>query len=65
MAFEDWKVRLRMVLETATHQPEDWHELQENLREELSGLRAQGLPVPRDLLDLEQALEAQLNLPKK
>jgi len=64
MAFEDWKVRLRMMLETATHQPEDWHELQENLREELAGLRAQGLPVPEDLLDLEKALEDKLNLHK-
>lgn len=65
MAFEDWKVRLRMVLETATHQPEDWHELQESLREEVATLRGQGLPVPQDILDLEQALEDRLNISRK
>jgi len=65
MAFEDWKVRLRMVLETATHQPEDWHELQENLREEVANFRGQGLPVPTDILELEQALEDHLNIKKK
>jgi len=65
MAFEDWKVRLRMVLETATHQPEDWHELQESLREEVANLRGQGLPVPTDILELEQALEDRLNIHKK
>jgi len=63
MAFEDWKVRLRMMLEEATHQPEDLHELQENLREEIAGFHAQGLPVPADLQDLEKALEDRLNLP--
>ena len=65
MAFEEWKVRLRMLLETATHQPEDLHELQEELREEIAGFRAQGLPVPQDLADLEKALEDRLNLPGK
>ena len=65
MAFEEWKVRLRMLLETATHQPEDLHELQEELREEIAGFRAQGLPVPQDLADLEKALENRLNLPGK
>lgn len=65
MAFEDWKVRLRMLLEEATHQPEDLHELQEELREEIAKFQAQGLPVPQDIADLEQALEDRLNLPGK
>lgn len=60
MAFEDLKVRLLMILDEATHQPEDLHDLQEELREEISGLTAQGLPVPDDLSQLEQRLEATL-----
>ena len=65
MALEEWKVRLRMLLEEATHQPEDWHEMQEELREEIAKFRGQGLPVPQDILDLEQALEDNLNLRRK
>ncbi len=64
MAFEDLKVRLLMLLDEATHQPEDLHELQEELREEIAGFRAQGLPVPEDIIRLEKRLEAALNLPK-
>lgn len=65
MPFENIKVRIRMILEEATHQPEDLHELQETLREELAELRAQGLPEPKDLADLEKALEERFNLPNK
>ena len=62
MPFEDLKVRISLLLEQMVHQPEDMHELQETLREELSELRASGLPVPLDLVELEQKLEDQLNL---
>ncbi len=64
MAFEALKIRLLMILDEATHQPEDLHELQEELREEIAGLKAQGLPVPEDITKLEDRLEAALNLPK-
>ena len=65
MPFESLKARMAMLLEQMIHQPEDMHELQETLREELAELRASGLPVPLDLVELEQRLEEQLNLPKK
>ncbi len=65
MPFESIKARMVMLLEQMVHQPEDMHELQETLRDELAGLRASGLPVPLDLVELEQRLEDQLNLPKK
>jgi len=65
MPFESLKARMAMLLEQMVHQPEDMHELQETLREELAELRASGLPVPLDLVELEQRLEDQLNLPKK
>lgn len=64
MSFEDLKVRIAMLLEIGTHQPEDLHELQETVREELSELRSSGLPIPDDLAELEKRLEDQLNLPK-
>ena len=65
MPFEELKARMALLLEQMVHQPEDMHELQETLREELAELRDSGLPVPRDLVLLEEKLEAQLNLPKK
>jgi len=64
MAFENLKIRLLMILDEATHQPEDLHELQEELREEIAGLKAQGLPVPDDIAELEKKLEDRLNLSK-
>ena len=63
MPFEALKIRLLMILDEATHQPEDLHELQEELREEIAGLKAQGLPVPDDIAKLEDRLEAALNQP--
>jgi len=64
MAFEALKIRLLMMLDEATHQPEDLHELQEELREEIAGFKAQGLPVPEDIAQLQARLETALNLPK-
>lgn len=63
MPFEDLKVRLAMILEQMVHQPEDLHEAQETIREEIAELRAQGLRPPQDLVDLEMELERQLNIP--
>lgn len=65
MPFESIKARMALLLEQMIHQPEDMHELHETLREELAELRASGLPVPLDLLELERRLEEQLNLPKQ
>ncbi len=64
MPFESLKARMVMLLEQMVHQPEDMHELHEILRGELADLRASGLSVPLDLVELEQRLEDQLNLPK-
>ena len=65
MPFESIKARMAMLLEQMIHQPEDIHEIQESLRAELSELRATGLPVPLDLVELERKLDAQLQIPKK
>ena len=64
MAFEALKIRLLMMLDEATHQPEDLHELQEELREKIAEFQAQGLPLPEDIVDLEKMLEDRLNIRK-
>lgn len=57
MAFEALKIQAYMILDEIAARPADRHILQENLREKLSELRAMGLPLPQDLVDLERALE--------
>jgi hypothetical protein len=57
MAFEALKIQAYMILDEIAARPADRHILQENLREKLSELRAMGLPLPQDLVDLELALE--------
>ena len=39
------------------NQPEDQHEIQEQLREKLREMRAMGLPLPADLVELEKRLD--------
>ena len=57
MAFEEFKVQLAMLLDSISNQPEDMHELQETLREKLAEMQALGLPLPEDLVGLEEYLE--------
>lgn len=57
MAFEQLKAGIYLILEEIEKRPEDRHILQEELREKIAELRAQGLPVPDDILRLEQELE--------
>lgn len=61
MSFEDLKARIAMIMDAGTHQPEDLHEAQESLREHLAEMRAMGLPLPQDLVELEVQLEKLLN----
>ena len=61
MPFENLKVAIAMLMEQMANQPEDMHEIQESLREKLSELKALGLPLPDDLVALEQRLERNLN----
>ncbi len=59
MAFDDIKAQIIDLLEKMTNQPHDLHELEEMVRERLNELRAEGLPLPEDLVALEQKLEAE------
>ena len=59
MAFDDIRVQIIDLLEKMNNQPHDLHELEEMVRERLNELRAEGMPLPDDLVELEQTLEAE------
>ena len=57
MALEELKAQISLLLEEMINQPEDQHEVQEQLREKLREMRAMGLPLPADLVELEKRLD--------
>lgn len=63
--FESIKASISLLLEQMVERPHDAHELQEQLREKLSEIKALGLPLPEDLVALERRLEDDLNLPER
>jgi hypothetical protein len=67
MAFEDVKAELGILMTEMQNEPEDRHELYLQLMEKLNELKAFGMPLPADLVELEKALEAEFaaEMPKK
>jgi hypothetical protein len=67
MAFEDVKSELGILLTQMQNEPEDRHELYLQLMEKLNELKAFGMPLPADLVELEKALEDEFaaEMPKK
>ena len=59
MAFEDVKSELGILMTQMQNEPEDRHELYLQLMEKLNELKAFGMPLPADLVELEKALEAE------
>lgn len=59
MAFEDLQAELALLITQMENQPEDRHELYLQVREKLNEMRAFGMPVPEDLVRLEEELEAE------
>ena len=57
MALEQIKAQIALLLEEMVNQPEDAHEVHERVREKLIEFRALGMPLPQDLVDLEQMLD--------
>lgn len=57
MALEQIKAQIALLMEQMVNQPEDAYEMHEQLREKLTELRALGMPLPQDLVDLEQRLD--------
>ncbi len=56
MSFEDIKAELALLMIEMENQPEDMHELYEKVHEKLAELKAFGMPVPDDLVELEKKL---------
>lgn len=60
MPFETLKTAIALLLEEMAEKPGDAHQIQERLREKLAEMRGLGLPLPRDLVELEARLEQDL-----
>ena len=56
MAFEELKAQIGLLLGEMNEQPEDLHELYQQIHQELNQLRATGMALPADLVELEQRL---------
>jgi hypothetical protein len=56
MALEEIKAQISYLVSQINNQPEDVHELSELLHQKLSELRAEGLPLPQDLVELEKRM---------
>ncbi len=59
MAFEQLKAQIGLLLGEMNDQPEDLHELYLQIHQELNQLRATGMALPADLVELEQRLLAE------
>ncbi|MDD9876763.1 MAG: hypothetical protein OXR84_04895 [Magnetovibrio sp.] len=57
MAFERLRAAILMLAEEWEAKPEDDHELHLQLQEKLAEIRAMGMPLPDDLVELEKKLE--------
>jgi hypothetical protein len=57
MAFEDLIVKINLLLSQMQNNPEDAHEMLEQVHLELNQLKATGQPLPNDLVRLEKQLE--------
>jgi hypothetical protein len=57
MAFESTKAEIVMLLGALQDAPEDRHELHLQIMQKLNELKAYGMPLPADLVELEHRLE--------
>ncbi len=58
MALEELKAQIGYLVGQMVDRPEDAHEIHERIREKLNELRAMGMPLPADLVELEKQLDA-------
>jgi hypothetical protein len=64
MAFENILAEINLLLTEMEEQPDDARELQLMLHEKLAELRATGMPLPADLVELERRLAEELAGPE-
>lgn len=65
MAFDDLVLSINLLVSEMENEPEDAHEILERLHLQLNQLRATGLPLPEDLVELEKRLERDFQIPVK
>lgn len=63
MALEELQAQIAYLLTSIEDNPEDAHEMHELIRQKLAQFRAQGLPLPDDLVELQKKLEADFKGP--
>jgi len=51
---------INLLAQQMEHEPDDLHEVHMKLREMLNELRATGMPLPDDLVELEHRLEVEV-----
>lgn len=59
MAFERLKTEIALLLGEMRNRPQDGRELQQQVHAKLQELKAFGLPLPADLVELDEALQAE------
>ncbi len=57
MAFENVKAEIAMLMAALQDAPHDRHELYLEIMQKLNELKAYGMPLPEDLVELERRLE--------
>jgi hypothetical protein len=65
MAFENVQAEIGILMTRMQNEPKDKHELYLQLMEKLNEIKAYGMPLPQDLVDLEKALEDEFTAEKK
>jgi hypothetical protein len=65
MAFEAKKTRLSLLLARMLNEPHDRKELYEQIRQKLNEIEACGMPLPADLVQFEENLDAQFAAEKE
>ncbi|RVU36333.1 hypothetical protein EOI86_14070 [Hwanghaeella grinnelliae] len=61
MAFEDLQAEIGLLLTELDGEQGDRHEIYLRIRQMLDTMKAEGLPLPQDLVELEKALEAEFS----
>lgn len=59
MSFDQLKTDISFLLTSMQNEPEDPHEIYLQIKEKLDELKAFGMPLPQDLVNLERSLEAE------
>ncbi len=57
MAFENIKAQIALLLAETHHRPDGLHGAYQKVMQEINEMRAFGMPLPEDLVELERALE--------